>query len=355
MALAQLLSDEYVVSWHRFRGGRECVNSGAPNDLTVWWADGAGVGRAERASMDDPPVLYKYLGFEGAVASIGSMTLRWSSVLGFNDPFEESLSASDFGERIAPAVHDEFVRAVRAEVPMLVVRRSATAPDRIEAWRARWRQDAGSWDSIETEITEAVGRLIAGHPPNQREFERKRLEIRRMGRVLCLSEERENLLMWAHYADAHRGAVIELNVAQHPEYFDGLGKVEYSEEMAPMWDETVVSNHLLGRLSNEEWERHVRDIERRSALTKSLEWEYEQEWRCFSAESPDDPRLRTDIPLNRNAISAVYLGCRVPADDQRRFAAWVRELLPHARICQMSMVPGRFTLTFDEITGAVAE
>ena len=49
-------------------------------------------------------------------------------------------------------------------------------------------------------------------------------------RVFCVSEERDNLLMWAHYAQEHKGAVFEfwslpeednpLSVAQPIEYVD---------------------------------------------------------------------------------------------------------------------------------------
>lgn len=43
-------------------------------------------------------------------------------------------------------------------------------------------------------------------------------KMKRTYRVLCLSAVRDHILMWSHYADSHRGAVLEFR----PRYGDAL-------------------------------------------------------------------------------------------------------------------------------------
>ena len=45
-----------------------------------------------------------------------------------------------------------------------------------------------------------------------RRFEWEWLEKVPRMRMLCVTEEHDNLLMWAHYANNHTGAVLELRV-----------------------------------------------------------------------------------------------------------------------------------------------
>ena len=85
--------------------------------------------------------------------------------------------------------------------------------------------------------------------------------------VLSLTESPLNLLMWAHYGDEHKGAVVELDF-QHPSLFkmpknglefSGLFAVNYSDKK------------IVGVPS--------RNVIIDSLLTKSTAWEYENEWR----------------------------------------------------------------------------
>ena len=88
--------------------------------------------------------------------------------------------------------------------------------------------------------------------------------------VLSLSEKCDNLLMWAHYAQSHSGLVIGFD-GEHEYFHQQLGsddefryirKVRYSD-IRPRVDLTTIED--------------AADI----FLTKSREWEYEQEWRIM--------------------------------------------------------------------------
>src|SRR5262245_42021305 len=105
--------------------------------------------------------------------------------------------------------------------------------------------------------------------------------------ILCLTEKSDNLLMWAHYADHHRGFVLEFD--PHHEFFnrkkggDDLyhhpAKVGYSDTRP-----SVSFKDYLGVVT---------------LLTKSVEWEYEQEWRMIlhfdESTTPSGTRMGTSI------------------------------------------------------------
>jgi hypothetical protein len=85
--------------------------------------------------------------------------------------------------------------------------------------------------------------------------------------ILCLAERPDNLLMWAHYADHHRGLVIGFDRKNHffnrkrsaNDEFYHLRQVKYSKERP------------------QRFLRHMDAVD--VFLTKSEEWAYESEWR----------------------------------------------------------------------------
>lgn len=95
--------------------------------------------------------------------------------------------------------------------------------------------------------------------------------------VISLSETYDNLLMWSHYADEHRGAVFELTIdGENPNSLfvhapptpmpesKHFGKVDYRK---------------FRSYQNEVSSESIPDIRRHYIFTKSDEWMYEKEQR----------------------------------------------------------------------------
>lgn len=80
-------------------------------------------------------------------------------------------------------------------------------------------------------------------------------------RIVSLSRNKDDILMWAHYADGHRGVVIGVEVNPYI-----LRKVTYSNDMFNIPN--------LGMISN-------LDIAKVILTQKHLAWSYEQEERIF--------------------------------------------------------------------------
>src|SRR5262245_60498248 len=90
--------------------------------------------------------------------------------------------------------------------------------------------------------------------------------------ILSVSEIRDDLLMWSHYSDSHRGFVIGF-FGLH-DYFQkgisdkrgGLRKVVYSEKRPILPPHNEFSTHNVAEIL---------------LFTKSPHWSYEKEWRML--------------------------------------------------------------------------
>ncbi len=85
-------------------------------------------------------------------------------------------------------------------------------------------------------------------------------EMARRYGVLCFSEDKTDVLQWAHYADRHKGICLGFDVSGSEGKF---GRVQYVEERFP-FPEPPDQAFMWKLLS-----------------TKSAAWKYENEWRMF--------------------------------------------------------------------------
>ncbi len=112
-------------------------------------------------------------------------------------------------------------------------------------------------------------------------------DVLKKGSVSCFSLRHDNLLMWAHYGDHHKGVCLEFNVEYDPTFFKDILKVNYQEEY-PKID--YIAKH--------------KDAITEIITTKSTHWQYEEEYRSCK-------KNHGAIPFNPEALRAVIFGCRV--------------------------------------------
>jgi hypothetical protein len=135
--------------------------------------------------------------------------------------------------------------------------------------------------------------------------------------ILCLTESPANLLMWAHYADSHRGFVVEFDSGSR--FFDQrvgpdddlrhLRKVIYQEERP-----SIVLTEM------DDFSPY---------LTKAKDWSYETEWRMMLP-LPTASRIIGEGPTGihlfefpKAMIKGLILGCRMAPEKK----AEIREIL----------------------------
>ena len=122
--------------------------------------------------------------------------------------------------------------------------------------------------------------------------------------IACFSEIRDNILMWAHYADKHKGVCIGF----HPEIMMNffwekgiecvLDRVCYSDNF-PCWNPVGIRDNPL--------------------FSKAFDWKYEKEWR-FIATNCAEIFLR----LPQYVFSSVIFGAKIPEEKKDRIIKIIR-------------------------------
>lgn len=162
--------------------------------------------------------------------------------------------------------------------------------------------------------------------------------ISELFRIICASLVRDSILMWSHYADGHKGLVIEFATgeapfSQVPEYC--ILTVLYSEKKV----EYFHSEEL------QELQKRLLAV----AATKAGVWPYEQEVRIMIPISQKNLRASRYLPLTPHCITNVYLGCKCSAVDRTLVrSALRRPELPHVGLLHAQLNPSAYALTFED-------
>lgn len=268
-------------------------------------------------------MLYKYLPPERRDILQNGL-LRFTQPGDFNDPFElhpsfDLMSKADIA-RLPEAPGQEGTTGPKARL---------LTPEALQAMFAA--------------ILPGLQRQMATHAGQEGTFALKNNQIAqsvfdsKFG-VLSLSETPDSLLMWAHYADSHRGLVLQFDETHEffaPSTYEDqdlrLTKVEYSAERPVLSYSTLNSPRLYYR--------------------KSPEWSYENEWRLVRPLSmatkvldhPRFPRALFSIPVS--AVKGVIVGWAIQhADRQALFELLGQEHLKHVVIYQTQLNRDHYSL-----------
>jgi hypothetical protein len=129
--------------------------------------------------------------------------------------------------------------------------------------------------------------------------------------ILCFSDNWRSPVMWAHYADKHRGVCLGFDVAKDEP--DVVRQVEYNPERVKVLLDS--QKELYGLDQN-----FIQTI----IYTKAHEWAYEREWRVIGKLEHQDPATGyyfVDFGP-KLILREVILGCRndTPVGDIAKLA-----------------------------------
>jgi hypothetical protein len=143
--------------------------------------------------------------------------------------------------------------------------------------------------------------------------------------VVCLAEEPDNILMWSHYSNGHRGICLEFDTKYFP-LNDSLRlhRVQYKRNYPIIKLVSLLSRTLLYPTP---------------LVTKSTRWKYEREWRLLSEHG--DTAIKYDI----HALKAIYFGCAMSKPDIDRILRLPAKSVP--RLYQMKRSEKEFKLEYE--------
>ena len=249
-----------------------------------------------------PDTLYKYRSLDGEskewVENIFTKSeIYFSSPNGFNDPFDCKVELSLDGTD--------------------------------EEWR---KYESGLIKRNNPDISPAK-RLILSRKISRSKAIRNNLNQRSitglMGNigVYSLSSVRDDILMWSHYADSHKGICIGFHADEASVFFREAQPVIYSKE------------YPHARLID-------RTIERMSAmiLTKSDHWNYEKEYRLINTHEGYGIK---NFPAK--SLKEIIFGCEISQENLKYFIELVRDHPARPKIYKASKANKEFKLDICEI------
>ena len=277
-------------------------------------AGGSPAARAARAGIEEddaapadvfrqnpPPALFRYRSLAGKGREwtediVLNSHFFWPSPVSFNDPFD-----------FAPLV--DVPQGIRLRLALLKV-------------RARQRLLAGRRNA--DEAFKAVSRMTRAQL-----LERMRWALNDTAEhagVICYSEVPDNVLMWGHYADSHRGICLRFDphIAQI-EPSNLVYRVQYDE-----------ARPMLARFL----EREDSGALAQALTTKAAFWKYEREWRAIENKGAN---LR--LPFDQSFLTGIILGCRASAATEELVRDWVRQRVRPTEILRAVPCPETYAIT----------
>lgn len=268
---------------------------------------------------------FKYVSADVAQKILSTLLVRCSSPKLFNDPFDSQFTiqldvckGEEFNQRFATAFSDEVMKAFN-------ISQNEKAKNIIIK---EMLKDASTAAEKFKEIFDELNKNI-----NEKFY---------YDRIFCLSEKNDNLLMWAHYSDNHKGAVIKLKCLTGDYALQAAQKVNYSYDMPKLTVEEITKDHF----SYEPFV--INKIIKEMLLTKSIDWEHENEWRVILLKL--DPNAEFDLRgISAEEIEAIYLGCKMSDENKRKIITIIKEKLQHVKVYKAMKNDFQFKIDFVEL------
>lgn len=250
--------------------------------------------------------LYKYLTPE-RIDILYNCQVRFSQASALNDPFE-----------LRASIPNPYINQLQGAY-FLDRNNGLTEAKTFQDW-------------LKTERGQMIMQKYDGYAPTiEMETEMAAEHFGKHFCILSLTELFDNILMWSHYSDFHKGFVIEFN-GDHPffnrgmhKYLGTVNRVAYSTKR-PKTLQGLRVDWMLEGVSSQEL---VLETYLECIFTKGTDWMHEKEWRFIL---PTSEGRRTDIEANkypvimydfpREIITAVICGVVSSYELEQKLFEW---------------------------------
>lgn len=306
--------------------------------------------------LHDKKYFYKYVTPEAALLILQNRKLKYSSPVTFNDPFDVQtrilypFQESEFAELFIK----EFYRLTHDEKDPYLY---ATAPlaSHIQSIRkvVKNKSIKLSQDDWMKEIKDIAMEQYLQLLDIMNTWWSK---VGKASRIFCVVEEPDNLLMWAHYAQSHTGAVIQFEcLPELDNLLCAARKVNYVAA-PPVIAETPDDyiRYLTGQLLID-FNSLFYDL----YLSKSDHWKYEKEWRVFIPPDLENPVIPRDaygneklfdlLSFRPQEIHSIYFGCKMSENNRQKIGTYLSGDFKHVKKYNCIRNEKKYKLDFAEI------
>ena len=162
--------------------------------------------------------------------------------------------------------------------------------------------------------------------------------------VFCMTPHCDNLLMWAHYADSHKGVCIGFNIDRPFDDDFGVGyEVEYKESLPEIC--LTEQDMISAAIQRGEWDlERFDEVTTRQCFTKAKAWEYENEVRFHRSNALFGSGT---MDFNLKKVTEVILGAKMTTQHKKEVIELVSINFPHADIKEAKLSTSRYELNID--------
>jgi hypothetical protein len=278
----------------------------------------------------DVPLLFKYTTARTAATVIASRSLRFSSPLLFNDPFDVPRDF-DLGftfDQLNSAIATRLGEYLNGDTSP----RSSSAETLVTAMKSRLHQKSA--ESLLKDV-KFVTKLFV-----QEAFERSQSKFQQHWddrvpgmRICCFSETQTSAAMWAHYGDQHRGAVLQFASSDEHDSVSLLARPVIYQSVKPTLPPVEVWARTLLSEIEWDWDAFLKEY----FFAKSAEWSYEREYRVATHKSASEEGLFSDLVFHAEDLRGVVLGASISPDDEQLLVAMLRLKYPHASVYRANL------------------
>lgn len=256
-----------------------------------------------------PANFYKYRGLgQHTEAIFVRNELFFAAPVTFNDPFDSAFRIAVEGQDNQRVFESMAFGQIRKKMPDLTLHETVQAAQQVGAAIIERKAEECREISVQKlarDTTDKVG-------------------------VLSLSEKSDDILMWSHYADCHKGICLEFSTSQ-PSFLQKAQPVDYCDEFPSLNLHDIVVNEVLRTTA--QW-----------ILTKARQWAYEKEWRVLDFETGPGPKV-----FPPESLTGVVLGCRISDKDRERVSSWLQSRGYEVSLYQAKQVAGCFRLSIEPV------
>lgn len=279
---------------------------------------------------------FKYVTIETAMKVLKNGTLRWSAPRKFNDPFDIQFDMHvEYKEQ-------ELISDVVNELWLFYSLKKEFEPKNRLGYFVKeigLKKPRLTQVDFKATVRKGVAKSLAAQKaalPKLHAWARGQLET---ALVLCLTETPSNILMWSHYADCHKGVVLQFATLESSSWA-AARPITYQQKMPLLFDHEQLLTFLTGRIELD------RDrFFNKSIFTKSSDWRYEKEWRVvWHGKKPVEFE---DTKFNPVELSSVYLGCRIDKDSADEIVKLARNLNASVEVLRGRKSERTFAVEFD--------
>ncbi len=160
--------------------------------------------------------------------------------------------------------------------------------------------------------------------------------------IFCLSSESKNLLLWAHYANSHRGFCIEFDKEKLIRYINEENRNTLYGQKSLLQFEQVIYSKTFPLINPETFSEP--DKFTQPLITKSIDWKYEEEFRIIYLKGAN-----RHYEIDDSIISGVYLGLKASADTEKHIKQCLEKRKSKIPLFKAKMKQKEYALEFVKI------